>query len=71
MMDVRRSGSKTFFQAKGISGVIGEEFEVIDPDEIGTRTVTSQSVGGRHASNAIQNSMRLKIPNSRANGEDD
>ena len=38
---MRRSGSKTFFQPKMTNGIVGEEFEVIDPDDLGSRTVTS------------------------------
>ena len=39
----------------------GDEFEVIDPDELGTRTLTSASVGGKNAMNAIKESMRLNV----------
>ena len=39
----------------------GEEFEVIDPDELGTRTLTSVSVGGKNAMNTIKESLRLNV----------
>ena len=58
--EIRKSGSKTYFKPRGIDGVVGDEFEVIEPDRHASHTVTSQSVGGGvQVSNAIGNSMRL------------
>ena len=39
----------------------GDEFEVIDPDELGNRTLTSASVGGKNAMDSIKESMRLNV----------
>ena len=59
--NVGRCGSKTFFKPRMGSGMAGEEFEVIDPDELGTRTVTSASVGGKNTMIAVKESMRLNV----------
>ena len=48
----------------------GEEFEVIDPDELGTRTLTSASVGGKNAMISVEKSMRLNVMSNTDNQTD-
>ena len=59
--NVVRCGSKTFFKPRIGSAMSGDEFEVIDPDELGNRTLTSASVGGKNAMDSIKESMRLNV----------
>ena len=56
-----RCGSKTFFKPRLSGDIMREEFEVIEPEELGTRTVTCASVGGQNARANTLHSMRLNV----------